>query len=76
MVDRIDGAGVVNQILYPRAIVSSLFGGVADYVRWTPRIDDKELDSGISLGSKVLLLCVNANTRSAYIVRWNTKSKF
>jgi hypothetical protein len=56
------------QTVYPRCTVASLFGGVADYVRWTPRVDNFDDNTQIGFGSRVLLLCINGNTRFAYIV--------
>ena len=63
-----DASSGYVSIIYPRCRVASLFGGAADFFRWTPRIDNKDPDSETSLGSKVLLLCQNGNSRSAYIV--------
>lgn len=63
-----NGSSGYTTITYPRAQVISLFGGVADYSRWVPRISTKDSKNQINLSSKVLLLCVNGNTRSAYII--------
>src|SRR6266700_1325356 len=60
------GGGFTN-ITYPRCRVHSLFGGVADFLRWTPRIDNGG-DGQSSLSSKVLLLCPNGNNRFALII--------
>lgn len=63
-----DGTSGYTDISYPRVRVASLFGGVADYLRWTPRIDNFDYVSQFGLGSKVLLLCINGNQRVAYII--------
>lgn len=55
----------VKTIFY-RCVTTSLFGGIADYIRWTPRLDNST--SGPIKGSLVLLLCQNGNQRQAYIV--------
>lgn len=59
--------GGFTNIIYPKVLMANAFGGVADYVRWMPRIDDfANFKAG--LGSKVLLLCINGNSRTAYIM--------
>jgi hypothetical protein len=62
----------LGEIVYPRVIVQSLFGGVADYSEWTLRLDTQD-----GLGSNVLLLCGNGNRRNAFIIGGlpNSKSK-
>ena len=55
-------------IIYPRCKISSLFGSIADYFRWVPRIDNTDVSTGTNIGSQVLLLCVNGNNRNDYII--------
>ncbi len=59
------GSTSPSQIIYPHVTVQSLFGGVADFTDWTPRVGDT---TAKTLGSKVLLLCNNAVQVDAYIV--------
>lgn len=59
-----DSSGSQTEIVYYKVRVASLFGGVADYLRWTPRLDV----NGIALSSYVLVLCINGNQRQAYII--------
>lgn len=63
-----DGEGGFAPVIFNRCQVASLFGGVADYVKWTPRITNFDSKTQIGLGSKVLLLSVNGNRTNAYIV--------
>jgi hypothetical protein len=60
--------GPYIKTIYSHCIVSSLFGGVADYVRWTPRIANLDKNSQLSYAARVLILCVNGNSRFGYIV--------
>lgn len=60
--------GPYIKTIYSHCIVSSLFGGVADYVRWTPRIANLDQNTRISYSARVLILCVNGNSRFGYIV--------
>jgi hypothetical protein len=62
-----DGLSGPAPITYPRCLLMNRFGGVADYERWTPRID-KDDEDGFNIGSQVLLLCVNGKSRSGIIV--------
>lgn len=68
MVEQGVGSGGTTSIVYPRVQVASIFGGVADYCKWTPRIETFDLDKGSGLGSRVLLLCVNGDMQGAYII--------
>jgi hypothetical protein len=63
-----NGAEGFAPIIYSNCIVASLFGGVADYFQWTPRIDNFQQSTQKGKGTKVLILCVNGNTKSAYII--------
>lgn len=67
-VDYADSHGAQTRIVYYRAKVASLFGGVADFIRWTPRLDNKNIQSDVSFSSYVLVLCINGNQRSCYIL--------
>lgn len=59
------GSTSPSQIIYPHVTVQSIFGGVADYSEWTPRIG---VATAKTLGSKVLLLCNNALQVDAFII--------
>jgi hypothetical protein len=63
-----DGDGGFAPLIFSKCQVASLFGGIADYIKWTPRIANFNPDTQIGLGSRVLLLCTNANRTSAYII--------
>lgn len=57
-------------VLYVSCVVVNLFGGAADYQRWTlrPRTGPINTATGFGNGSKVLLLCVNGRTTQAWII--------
>lgn len=60
--------------LYPRCVVASMFGGVADIDRWKPRVETREAnqnsknDGKLSNNSYVIVLCPNGDSRSGYII--------
>jgi len=65
------GTGVVATSRYRGVLASSLFGGVADFLKYTLRSDDGGGDTaqdGIGVGSKVLVLCSGGVTSSAIII--------
>lgn len=63
------GAGPATESTYYRCIVMSVFGGIADYSRWTPRVSLKNNQDGtFTPGSRVLIACLNGNQRVTYIV--------
>ena len=56
---------------YTGVMISVLFGGIADFFRYTLRADDGTGDSdkyGVGVGSKVTLLCSNGMSSSALIL--------
>src|SRR5277367_958965 len=55
--------GPYIKTVYSHCTVSSLFGSVADYIRWTPRIANVDQNNQIMYGSRVLVLCINGNSR-------------
>lgn len=61
-----EGSSPPIKTVFARCLVSSLFGGIADYIRWTPRKDDST--EGPILGSLVFIVCQNGNQRKAFIV--------
>ena len=63
-----NGEGAISTIVYRNVQLANLFGGVADFFNWTPRIENLDLKTGIGLGSRVLILCINGNSRNAYII--------
>ena len=65
-----NGNGPAVSVLYPNCTVANLFGGIGDKSRYTLRGQTKEPDLKriTSDGSKVLILCVNGETRQALIV--------
>lgn len=72
-----EGSGPATTTNYPNCQVANLFGGLADKLRYTYRVQTKEPVKGttISDGSKVILLCVNGERRRAYIVGGINESK-
>jgi hypothetical protein len=63
--------GVGSTVDYPNCIVSNLFGGLGDTLRYTVRASteiDVDPDTLLGDGSTVLLLCVNGETNRALIV--------
>lgn len=63
--------GTHTEVVYPRCQLANTFGGVADFMRWTPRLgaqSTNEDGTAISTGSRVYLMCVNGNTRSGVII--------
>lgn len=67
-VQHADGAGGFATITYPRAQIASLFGGIADRMQWTPRIVNFDVSKQIGDSSRVLLLCLNGNSRAVFII--------
>jgi hypothetical protein len=65
-----DGNGPGTSTKYAGCIILNLFGSVADIFRYTLRVDDgsKRQESGIGVGAKVAMLCVNGDTTKAVIV--------
>jgi hypothetical protein len=64
-------AGTHTEVIYPRCQVSNLFAGVADFMRWRPRIGSQSASvdgSPVSTGSRVYLLCVNGNAKQGVII--------
>lgn len=63
------GVGVTTE--YSHCVVGSLFGGVADKLRYTVRPStgqNVDQDTDLGNGSMVLLLCVNGETDNAIII--------
>lgn len=63
--------GTHTEVVYPRCQLANSFGGVADFLRWTPRLGAQsttEEGSAISTGTRVFLMCINGNTRSGIIL--------
>lgn len=66
--------GMLAAKMYHNCIVFNAFGGAADYTDWTLRTDPKAPPGGgrdaqtPTFGSKVLILCVNGEQSSAWIV--------
>lgn len=78
-----DGAGEQPTTrIYSHCPIVSMYGGVADYDYWAPRIEEpKKTDAGATeesgvkydpdspnLGSNVLVMCINAEASKGYIV--------
>lgn len=64
-----EASGSGTSIIYPRARISSLFGGVADFISFTPRLVPVDYSRPqINDGSLVLLLCINGDRRQALII--------
>jgi len=63
-----DGAGILCSILYNHCLRANLFGGVADKFTFTLRKSKTNPSIGLSIGSKVLVLCINGETGFAVIV--------
>lgn len=65
-----DGTGPAAIVNYPNCQVANLFGGTADRLRYTyrPQTHEPEKRQVLSDGSKVMVLCINGETRRAYIV--------
>lgn len=55
---------------YSHCVMVNPFGGLADRMLWTPRIDKgrEKDDTGNGKGAKVLMLCVNGEHNSAIIL--------
>lgn len=66
-VEHSDFGSNFTTITYPRARVVSLFGGIADYLRFTPRIEAPKAPE-LTQGSLVLVLCINGDTQQAVII--------
>lgn len=68
-VQHCDGASGGNSSIYTSVALSNLFGGTADFIRYTLRPDSNpNPDEGFGTGSKVLLLCVNGQDSNAVIL--------
>lgn len=52
---------------FPRCLMSSVFGGIADYVQWTPRYANPSY-TDVSEGSYVLIACINSNAAKGIII--------
>jgi phage gp45-like len=65
----VDVGGGVKKV-YPRCIMTDMFGGVADFFEWTPRISVGTSENGSKLdtGSRVLILCLNGYSSKALII--------
>jgi len=64
-----DGSDPGAPTTYPNVLVSNLFGGVADKLDYTLRVQTKsDKNSGYGDGSKVLVLCINGESNSACII--------
>lgn len=65
-----DGIGPGTTSEYMGCMVSNLFGGAADVLRYTLRKDDGASvgEDGLGVGSKVLLLCINGTGTRAIIL--------
>src|ERR1035437_1303647 len=70
LVQQRDGSGPMSGVVYQNCMVANLFGGTADRFRYSLRAQGVPPAKGevVGDGSKVLLLCVNGETRRAYIV--------
>ena len=70
-----DNALRTSMTIY-RCRVASIFGGVADYETWTPRlatkdpmtVSDRATKEQLEIGSQVLVLCLNGNSQSGIII--------
>jgi hypothetical protein len=66
--------GCIVQRMYNYVTVSTLFGSIADSLKYTLRVDpsagrkDSQKNSGAGKGAKVLLLCINGDSRNAVII--------
>jgi hypothetical protein len=68
-VEYVDINGAHTRQVYPRCQIASLFGGIADQVRFTPRKKTTQrADEDDDEGSLVLLLCINGNSRAGVIM--------
>jgi len=66
---QMNGDSIGTFITYPRCRVANFFGSVADFLEYTPRIDNSDpKDPELNLGSRVLILCPNGDQRDALIV--------
>lgn len=63
--------GSQTQIPYPRCLMASLFGGVADNLEWTPRVlkpDGSDAQGRAGLNSVVAVLCLNSDINRGLII--------
>lgn len=60
--------GANSIVLYRGVTVSNLFGGFADRLDYTFRVDTLDSKDGVGNGSKVLLLCVSGDQSKAVIL--------
>lgn len=66
-----EGAGPGTTTKYLGCLLNNPFGGIADYLKFSLRIsptDKVDKNTGIGIGSKVLLLCVNGEKPKAVII--------
>lgn len=61
--------GVAATIEFPHAILMNPLAGFADKSSWTLRADSNAIKKGVqSVGSKVLILCINSDQNNAVII--------
>lgn len=67
-----DGSGPGTSALYSGCLLANPFGSGGDKCRYTLRIDEQNdqnrKDSGIGVGAKVLLMCINGESNRAWII--------
>jgi len=66
-----DGNGPAAQVYYNGVQLENLFGGVADFLKYTLRPADTTTTTQagkLGMGSKVLLLCISGDTHQAIIL--------
>jgi hypothetical protein len=66
-----DGSGPAAQVYYNGVQLENLFGGVADFLKYTLRPADTTTATTpgqLGMGSKVLLLCISGDTHQAIIL--------
>jgi hypothetical protein len=66
LVNHSNGVRTTN-ITYYNVRMASMFGGVADFCKWIPRLENRK-DDGLTLSNQVLLMCINGNSREAVII--------
>ena len=72
-VQHMSPSGAATSAIYPRCFLVSTFGGQADRLHYTLRTQRDEgspapSKTGLGLGSKVLVLCINGETNNAVII--------
>lgn len=66
-----DGDGPGVRTIYPNCRVGRLFGGAADFFRYTLRANPKarrRADGAFGIGSKVMVVCLNGDITNSVIV--------